>query len=124
MLKIRFTHNIFFDDDVDDDTMQSVSPLSINYLSLNIINSHVCHVLKLLLLIGTDECLMKSVVNRVAVQLAKAMKEKGMAMLVNHGISEEKVFITSFTLIYTLLRYYFKNLYLKSFISSLVCQLS
>ena len=72
--------------------MQSVSPLSINYLSLNIINSHVCHVLLLLLLlIGTDECLMKSVVNRVAVQLAKAMKEKGMAMLVNHGISEEKV---------------------------------
>ncbi|KAL7016670.1 hypothetical protein ACKWTF_010087 [Chironomus riparius] len=40
---------------------------------------------------GTDECLMKSVVNRVAVQLAKAMKEKGMAMLVNHGISEEKL---------------------------------
>lgn len=44
-----------------------------------------------ILLIGTDECLVKSVVNRVAVQLAKAMKEKGMALLVNHGISEEKV---------------------------------
>jgi isopenicillin N synthase-like dioxygenase len=33
----------------------------------------------------------KSVVNRVAVQLAKALQNKGMALLVNHGISEEKV---------------------------------
>lgn len=30
-------------------------------------------------------------VNRVAVQLQKALSEKGLAMLVNHGISEEKV---------------------------------
>lgn len=30
-------------------------------------------------------------VNRVAVQLAKALQTKGMALLVNHGISEEKV---------------------------------
>lgn len=34
---------------------------------------------------------MKSVVNRVAVQLAKALQNKGMALLVNHGVSEEKV---------------------------------
>jgi hypothetical protein len=27
----------------------------------------------------------------VAVQLAKALQNKGMALLVNHGISEEKV---------------------------------
>lgn len=33
----------------------------------------------------------KSVVNRVATQLQKAMREKGIAFLVNHGISEEKV---------------------------------
>lgn len=40
---------------------------------------------------GTDECPVRSVVNRVAVQLAKALQNKGMALLVNHGISEEKV---------------------------------
>lgn len=40
---------------------------------------------------GTEECPVKSVVNRVAVQLAKALQTKGMALLVNHGISEEKV---------------------------------
>lgn len=40
---------------------------------------------------GTEECPVKSVVNRVAVQLAKALQNKGMALLVNHGISEEKV---------------------------------
>lgn len=63
----------------------------------------------LLLLIGTDECLMKSVVNRVAVQLAKAMKEKGMAMLVNHGISEEKVLaqLSYYT-------YYYKGIILRA----------
>lgn len=34
---------------------------------------------------------MKSVVNRVALQLQKALPEKGFALLVNHGIPEEKV---------------------------------
>lgn len=34
---------------------------------------------------------MKSVVNRVATQLERALHEKGLAFLVNHGISEEKV---------------------------------
>jgi len=33
----------------------------------------------------------KSVVNRVGHQLQKALSEKGMALLVNHGISDEKV---------------------------------
>lgn len=42
-------------------------------------------------LVGTEECPVKSVVNRVAVQLAKALQNKGMALLVNHGISDEKV---------------------------------
>jgi isopenicillin N synthase-like dioxygenase len=40
---------------------------------------------------GTDECPVKSVVNRVSVQLEKALNEKGLAFLVNHGISEEKL---------------------------------
>lgn len=40
---------------------------------------------------GTDEFPTKSVVNRVATQLQKALHEKGIAFLVNHGISEEKV---------------------------------
>lgn len=43
---------------------------------------------------GTDECPVKSVVNRVATQLEKALHEKGVAFLVNHGISEEKVIIS------------------------------
>lgn len=33
----------------------------------------------------------KSVVNRVGHQLQKALSEKGMALLVNHGIADEKV---------------------------------
>lgn len=41
---------------------------------------------------------MKSVVNRVAIQLAKALQTKGMALLVNHGISEEKVFTAQISL--------------------------
>lgn len=40
---------------------------------------------------GTEECPVKSVVNRVGQQLAKALSEKGMALLVNHGISDEKL---------------------------------
>lgn len=40
---------------------------------------------------GVEECPVKSVVNRVAVHLAKALQGKGMALLVNHGISEEKL---------------------------------
>jgi isopenicillin N synthase-like dioxygenase len=44
-----------------------------------------------LFLIGSEDCPVKSVVNRVAIQLSKALKEKGMAMLVNHGISQEKL---------------------------------
>lgn len=47
-----------------------------------------------LLFIGTEEVPKKSVVNRVATQLQKAMREKGIAFLVNHGISEEKVRIS------------------------------
>lgn len=41
--------------------------------------------------IGTEECPIKSVVNRVAHQLQRSLKEKGLAMLVNHGITEEKL---------------------------------
>jgi len=40
---------------------------------------------------GTDEHPVKSVVNRVACQLQKALSEKGIAFLVNHGILEEKL---------------------------------
>lgn len=43
------------------------------------------------LLSGTEECPVKSVVNRVAGQLKKAFTDKGMAILVNHGIPEEKL---------------------------------
>lgn len=40
---------------------------------------------------GTEECPVKSVINRVALQLHKALCEKGLALLVNHGISDEKL---------------------------------
>ncbi|XP_052865702.1 uncharacterized protein LOC128272031 [Anopheles cruzii] len=40
---------------------------------------------------GTEECPIRSVVNRVGHQLHKALVEKGIALLVNHGISEEKM---------------------------------
>jgi len=40
---------------------------------------------------GTDERPSRSVVNRVAVQLHKALTEKGLALLVNHGICEDKL---------------------------------
>lgn len=40
---------------------------------------------------GTEEVPVKSVVNRVASQLHRAMSERGLAVLVNHGIPEEKV---------------------------------
>jgi isopenicillin N synthase-like dioxygenase len=40
---------------------------------------------------GTDECPVKSVLNRVARQLEKSLSEKGLAILVNHGITEEKL---------------------------------
>lgn len=40
---------------------------------------------------GTEETPVKSVVIRVASQLHKALSDKGIAFLVNHGISEEKV---------------------------------
>lgn len=49
--------------------------------------------------LGTEECPKKSVVNRVASQLQKALHEKGIAFLVNHGISEEKVYIQKLMLI-------------------------
>ncbi|XP_030242459.1 1-aminocyclopropane-1-carboxylate oxidase-like isoform X2 [Drosophila navojoa] len=39
----------------------------------------------------TEEVPVKSVVNRVGHQLQKALSEKGMALLVNHGISDEKL---------------------------------
>ncbi|XP_045761716.1 2-oxoglutarate-Fe(II) type oxidoreductase ppzD [Maniola jurtina] len=41
--------------------------------------------------IGTDVCPMKSVVRRIGQQLFTALSEKGLAMLVNHGIAEEKL---------------------------------
>ncbi|XP_055712833.1 uncharacterized protein LOC129807525 [Phlebotomus papatasi] len=40
---------------------------------------------------GTEEVPVKSVVNRVASQLHRAMSERGLAVLVNHGIPEEKL---------------------------------
>ncbi|XP_065372212.1 1-aminocyclopropane-1-carboxylate oxidase-like [Calliphora vicina] len=40
---------------------------------------------------GTEECPVRSVVNRVGSQLHKALSEKGMALLVNHGICDEKL---------------------------------
>uniref|UniRef100_A0A2M4AHD9 Putative iron/ascorbate family oxidoreductase n=1 Tax=Anopheles triannulatus TaxID=58253 RepID=A0A2M4AHD9_9DIPT len=40
---------------------------------------------------GTEECPIRSVVNRVGHQLHKALAEKGIALLVNHGISEDKM---------------------------------
>ncbi|XP_030563803.1 1-aminocyclopropane-1-carboxylate oxidase-like [Drosophila novamexicana] len=40
---------------------------------------------------GIEEVPVKSVVNRVGHQLQKALSEKGMALLVNHGISDEKL---------------------------------
>ncbi|XP_017100029.1 uncharacterized protein [Drosophila bipectinata] len=40
---------------------------------------------------GIEEVPVKSVVNRVGHQLKKALSEKGMALLVNHGISDEKL---------------------------------
>ncbi|XP_026764759.1 uncharacterized protein LOC113523090 [Galleria mellonella] len=41
--------------------------------------------------IGTDVCPMKSVVRRIGQQLFSALSTKGLAMLVNHGIAEEKL---------------------------------
>ncbi|XP_030369789.1 1-aminocyclopropane-1-carboxylate oxidase-like [Scaptodrosophila lebanonensis] len=40
---------------------------------------------------GTEEVPVRSVVNRVGLQFRKALSEKGMALLVNHGISDEKL---------------------------------
>lgn len=40
---------------------------------------------------GTEECPVRSVVTRVGQQLHKALTEKGLALLVNHGICDEKV---------------------------------
>lgn len=40
---------------------------------------------------GTDDRPSRSVVNRVAIQLHKALSEKGLALLVNHGICEDKL---------------------------------
>ncbi|KAJ2946541.1 hypothetical protein O0L34_g12596 [Tuta absoluta] len=41
--------------------------------------------------IGTDTCPMKSVVRRIGQQLFAALSGKGLAMLVNHGIADEKL---------------------------------
>ncbi|RVE43518.1 hypothetical protein evm_011852 [Chilo suppressalis] len=41
--------------------------------------------------IGTDTCPMRSVVRRIGQQLFTALSGKGLAMLVNHGITEEKL---------------------------------
>ncbi|XP_053685493.1 uncharacterized protein LOC128735047 [Sabethes cyaneus] len=40
---------------------------------------------------GTEECPIRSVVFRVGGQLLRALSEKGVALLVNHGIAEEKI---------------------------------
>uniref|UniRef100_A0A0K8TT73 Putative iron/ascorbate family oxidoreductase n=1 Tax=Tabanus bromius TaxID=304241 RepID=A0A0K8TT73_TABBR len=40
---------------------------------------------------GTEEIPLKSVLNRVASQLQKALSEKGVVFIVNHGIAEEKL---------------------------------
>lgn len=40
---------------------------------------------------GTDTCPMKTVVRRIGQQLVTALSTKGLALLVNHGIAEEKV---------------------------------
>ncbi|KAI5642472.1 2OG-Fe(II) oxygenase superfamily domain-containing protein [Phthorimaea operculella] len=40
---------------------------------------------------GTDTCPMKSVVRRIGQQLFAALSGKGLAMLVNHGIADEKL---------------------------------
>lgn len=41
--------------------------------------------------LGTADAPCKSTVRRVAAQLNRAMSEKGLALLVNHGISDDKV---------------------------------
>ncbi|CAG9575645.1 unnamed protein product [Danaus chrysippus] len=41
--------------------------------------------------IGTDVCPMKSVVRRIGQQLFTALSSKGLAMLVNHGVAEDKL---------------------------------
>ncbi|XP_041974386.1 2-oxoglutarate-dependent dioxygenase htyE [Aricia agestis] len=41
--------------------------------------------------IGTDVCPMKSVVRRIGQQLFTALNGKGLAMLVNHGIADDKL---------------------------------
>ncbi|CAH4017184.1 UPF0676 protein C1494.01-like [Pieris brassicae] len=41
--------------------------------------------------IGTEICPMKSVVRRIGQQLFAALSTKGLALLVNHGIAEEKL---------------------------------
>lgn len=61
-----------------------------HFLLLQICEILIC-VVFLHLFAGTEEIPKKSVVNRVASQLQKALREKGIAFLVNHGISEEKV---------------------------------
>lgn len=49
------------------------------------------------LVTGTDTCPMKSVVRRIGQQLFTALSEKGIAVLVNHGIAEEKVILITLT---------------------------
>uniref|UniRef100_A0A6M2DV74 Putative iron/ascorbate family oxidoreductase n=1 Tax=Xenopsylla cheopis TaxID=163159 RepID=A0A6M2DV74_XENCH len=41
--------------------------------------------------VGTVACPMKSVITRVGAQLQKALSQKGLALLVNHGIPEQKM---------------------------------
>lgn len=43
------------------------------------------------LVLGTEDVPHRSVVNKVAQQLQKSLTEKGFALVVNHGIQEEKV---------------------------------
>lgn len=48
---------------------------------------------------GTDVCPMKSVVRRIGQQLFAALSEKGIAVLVNHGIADEKVMYPTLSII-------------------------
>ena len=49
--------------------------------------------MSLSLVSGTERCPQKGVVKQVATKLVQALSEKGLALLVNHGIPDCKVYI-------------------------------
>lgn len=51
----------------------------------------VCSLMCCLAFAGTERCPQKGVVKQVASKLLRALSEKGLALLVNHGIPECKV---------------------------------